>query len=797
MAEQKEEKKEQQNDEYNFHEAEPRILKFWEKEKIYKFDREKAKKKGKIYAIDTPPPTVSGKMHIGHACSYSQQDFIARYHRMKGNSVFYPFGTDDNGLPTERLVEKSYKIKAKDMSREEFIKLCTDFLKKELPKFIQDWKNIGISCDYDIYYSTINEHSRKISQWSFLDLYKKGRAERRDAPAMWCPECQTGVSQVEIKDKELESEFIYLKFFVDNKELEIATTRPELLPACVAVFYHPGDKRFSKLKNKKAKVPLFNFSVPILEDIRADMEKGTGIVMCCTFGDQVDMEWQKAHNLEIKEAISRDGKMTGLAGKYAEIGIKEARKKIICDLEKENLIVKREKIKHFVNVHERCDTEIEFVKSRQWFIRYLDLREKMLEWGSSLNWHPCHMKHRYGNWVRGLQWDWLISNQRHFGVPFPVWYCKKCSKLILADEKDLPVNPLKDKPRKKCSCGSEEFIPEKDILNTWFTSSMTPQLSTWLVPELKNKLFPMSLRPQAHEIITFWLFNTVFKSNIHFNKNPWKDVIISGFVTLEGEKMAKSKGNVIEPQPVLEKYGADALRYWASSSKLGEDMDYQEKELVAGKKFVTKIWNAAKFISQNLDNKKPKKLEETDRLFLARLNKTIEQATESFENYEYSRARQETIDFFWHVFCDNYLEIVKNRVYQGTREEKESAFFTLYYSLLSVLKMTAPFTPFITEEIYQKYFKKYEKDKSIHLSSWAEKMKIKENKNDSEILENLISVLGDVRMAKSRAQKSMKAEIILTLEKEKFDKLKNLLWDFKSVVNAREIKIGKFDVKFI
>jgi len=781
--------------EYNFKEAEARILKFWLDNKIYKFDR---KSKKKIYAVDTPPPTVSGKMHIGHSCSYSQQDFAIRYHRMLGDSVFYPFGTDDNGLPTERLVEKTYKIKAKDMPRDEFIKLCMDFLKKELPAFIQDWKNIGISCDYDIYYSTINEHSRKISQWSFLDLYKQGRAERRDAPAMWCPECRTGVSQVEIKDKEFESEFNTIIFKVDGKNLEIATTRPELLPACVAVFYHPGDKRFSKLKGKKARVPLFNFSVPIMEDVRVDMEKGTGIVMCCTFGDQIDMEWQKAHKLEIKEAISRDGKMTSLAGKYAGMNLKEARKKIIEDLKKENLIVNQEKIKHFVNVHERCNTEIEFVKSRQWFIRYLDLREKMLEWGSHLNWYPEHMKHRYDNWVKGLQWDWLISNQRHFGVPFPVWYCKKCSQVILADEKDLPVDPLKDKPKKKCKCGSQDFEPERDILNTWFTSSMTPQLCTWLIPEMKDKLFPMSLRPQAHEIISFWLFNTLFKSNIHFKKNPWKDVIISGFVTLEGEKMSKSKGNVIEPRVVLEKYGADAIRFWASSSKLGEDMDYQEKELVSGKKFVTKIWNATKFAFLNLKKvDKIKKLEETDRIFLARLNKIIEISTKSFDDYEYSRAKQETCNFFWHVFCDNYLEIVKNRVYNGNQEEKESAFYTLYQSLLAILKMMAPITPFICEELWQKYFKNFEKDESIHISKWPSSLKISKKKDDSELLENLLSVLSEVRMAKSKAQKSMKAEIILTIEKEKFEKLKPFLEDFKAVTSAREIKTGKFDVKFL
>jgi valyl-tRNA synthetase len=792
----KKEETDKNSEEYDFKEAEPHILEFWEKEKIYKFN---PAHRGKIFAIDTPPPTVSGKMHIGHSFSYSQQDFIIRYHRMKGEKIFYPFGTDDNGLPTERLVEKTKKVKARDMERGEFIKLCMDFLKRGLPKFIQDWKNIGISSDFDIYYSTINEHSRRISQWSFLDLYKKNRAYRKDAPAMWCPECQTGVSQVEVKDKEFESALNNIIFKVGNENLEIATTRPELLPACVAIFYHPDDKRFEKYKGKKAKVPLFNFEVPIIEDIRADMEKGTGIVMCCTFGDQTDMEWQKAHNLKIKEAISKNGKLTGIAGKYSGLLIKEARKAIIEDLKSANLLVKQEKIKHVVNVHERCDTEIEFVKSKQWFVKYLDLKQDMLKWGEKLKWHPEFMKSRYDNWVRGLQWDWLISNQRYFGVPFPVWYCKKCGQEILADEKQLPVDPLKDKPNKKCKCGSSEFIPETDILNTWFTSSMTPQLAIKLMPEdTEKKLFPMSLRPQAHDIITFWLFNTVFKSNIHFGKNPWENVAISGFVTLEGEKMSKSKGNIIEPQEVTEKYGADALRYWAASSKLGADLDYQEKEIITGKKFIKKIWNATKFVFLNLKKvSKPKELEETDRLFLAKLNKIIEKATDSFENYEYALTKNEVVNFFWHDFCDNYLEIVKNRIYNGTEKEKQSAQHVLYNILLAILKMMAPFTPFITEELYQKYFKSEEKEKSIHISSWPIKLRIKEEKSDEEILNIFIETLEKVRKEKSKAGKSVKAEIILTLEKEKYEKIRELEKDLKAVLNAKEIKEGEFDVRFV
>ena len=795
----------------DFNKIEEKWRNFWEKEKIYSFD---AKSKKKIYSVDTPPPTVSGRMHIGHAFSYSQQDFIVRFKRMRGYNIFYPFGVDNNGVATERLIEKEEHVRSRDMSREAFIKLCLNYLKKELPLFIQDWKNIGISCDFEKSYSTINEHSRKISQWSFIDLYKKGRVYRKDAPAMWCPECQTGISQVEAQDKEIETMFNDIVFKVDGKDLIIATTRPELLPACVAVFYHPSDSRYKKLKGKMAKVPLFNFEVPIMEDSRVEKEKGTGIVMCCTFGDQTDMEWQKAYNFPIKEAISREGKMTELAGKYKGMTIKEARKKIIEELREHGLLKNQKKIIHTVNVHERCGVEIEFVKSRQWFVKYLDLKKEMIGWGKKLNWHPKFMEVRYDNWIKGLQWDWLISRQRYFGIPFPVWYCKNCGEIVVADEKDLPVDPLIDKPNKKCKCGCKDFIAEKDVLDTWFTSSMSPIIVTKLLDkENEKKSFPMSLRPQAHEIISFWLFNTVVKSNLHFNKNPWKDVVISGVVTLKGEKMSKSKGNVIQPQDVIKNYGADALRYWAASSKLGEDFDYQEKDVITGKRFITKLINATNFVFMNLKNYKPKKtqLMDTDRIFLVMLNELVNKCTKTFEAYEYSKAKSEADIFFWN-FCDNYLEIIKNRVYNGTKQEKESAFYTLYNSLLTILKLMAPFIPFATEEIYQKYFRDNEKIKSIHINKWPEEIQVTKKKNDEEVYNLLLSIISKVRQEKSVAKKSMKAEIKLTIEKKDKEMLKESLDDLKSVTNSVEIivatsspsnssksqiKEGKFKVEFL
>ena len=777
---------------YDFKVSEDKWGKYWDKEEVYKFNQSSKKK---IYSVDTPPPTVSGKMHIGHAFSYTQQDIVIRYHRMKGENVFYPFGTDDNGLPTERLVERLKNVKGSRMDRDEFIKLCLKTLNEIRPAFVGDWKKIGVSADYNIFYSTIDNHCRRVSQKSFIDLYGIGREYRKEAPTIWCPTCETAIAQVELEDRELESSFNDVIFKLENgKDLVIATTRPELLSSCVAIFAHPGDKRYINLLGKKAKVPLFNHYVQILADKKVDPEKGTGIVMCCTFGDQTDIEWHKAYKLPLVMSFTKDGRMNENAGKYKGLTIKEARKNIVEDLKKDNLLINQKIITHAVNVHERCGTEIEILNSKQWFIKYLDLKNRFLDAGRKLNWHPKHMINRYENWIKGLQWDWCISRQRFFGIPIPVWYCKKCSEIILADEKQLPVDPLKDKPLKKCKCGSNEFIPEKDVLDTWATSSLTPQIAASLYPELYDKLYPMSLRPQAHDIISFWLFNTVVKSQVHNDKNPWKDVVISGWaLDPHGKKMSKSKGNVVEPQVVLEKHGADALRFWASSSRLGEDLPFQEKELVAGQRTITKLWNASKFVFMNLNDhksEKPKNLEIIDKWILSKLNKLIKECTESFEEYEYSRVKSETEKFFWHTFCDNYLEIVKDRLYNPEKRgeiARLSAQYTLYNSLLTIVKLFAPIMPYITEEVYQDYYKKELKEKSIHLLSWP--------KFDAKLIDNEIEVVGDkavevisfVRKEKATRGKSLKDKVKLLICDIK---LKIIEEDLKAVTQAENIEYG-------
>jgi len=775
--------------EINIKEIEKKWREYWEKEAIYKFNPESGKK---IYSIDTPPPTVSGEMHIGHAFSYSQEDFIARYKRMKGYEIFYPFGTDDNGIPTERLIERLKNVRSKNMSRAEFIELCLKTLKEITPTFIQDWKNLGVSCDYNIYYSTIDENSRKISQESFVELYNKGLVYREKFPTIFCPECQTPIAQAELEDKSQETKFTTLKFKTEGRDLFIATTRPELLGACVGVFVNSKDKRFNKLKGKKARVPLYGYEVPIILDDSADMEKGTGVLMVCSYGDKYDVDAIKRHKLEARIVFENNGRLRD--GKYNGMKIKEARKKILEDLAKENRIAEQIDIQHSVNVHDKCGTEIEFLPNEQWFIKILDKKKELIAQGKKIKWHPKHMYKRYENWIRGLQWDWSISRDRHFGIPIPAWYCRKCDKIEIADKKELPIDPLQEK--RKCKKCNSLMEPENKTIDTWATSSLSPQIASLIVD--KKVKIPYSLRPQGHDIIRTWAFYTIVKSFYHENKIPWNDIIVSGFVKLGGEKMSKSKGNVIRPQAIMDQFGADGLRYWAASSKLGEDLDYQEKNIITGKKFITKILNASNFVFMNLihQEKEPKILE-TDRLFLSMLNKLIEKSEKDFDEYNYSKVKIDIDSFFWKQFADNYLEIIKGRVYNGTEEEKASVFYTLYQSLLIMLKIFAPFTPFVTEEIYQNHFRKFEGKKSIHLEDWPKRTGIAEHKHDEKVWSKLVEVIGKVRQAKSEAKKSMNSQIILTLSKEEHKELEKVLEDLRAVSCAKEIREGKFGVEFL
>jgi valyl-tRNA synthetase len=550
-----------------------------------------------------------------------------------------------------------------------------------------------------------------------------------------------------------------------------------------------------------------------MPDEHADPEKGTGIVMCCTFGDAQDCDWQKAHKLPIKEAIDKYGKMTALAEKYEGMKIEEARKAIIDDLKQAGLLTNQKPIRHAVNVHERCGTPIEFVHSKQWFIKYLDLKDDMMRWGKEFTWHPKHYINRYENWVQGLQWDWCISRQIPFGIPFPVWYCKECDEPVLAEENALPVDPTEDKPPvdacPKCSC--KEFVPETDIFNTWATSSLTPTIVKELFKgkpcydELVNN--PMDLRPQAHDIISFWLFNTVVKSKLHFEMIPWKNAMISGWMLdPKGKKMSKSKGNIIEPRDMISKYSSDSLRYLAGGSKLGDDLNFQEKELVAGKKMVNKIWNATKFAIMNLEGFDPNtdidnvNLEPMDRWVLSHLQNTIKDCTDEFENYRYSKSKSAADIFFWQTVCDNYLEICKERLYNPDKRgepAKLAAQYTIYHTFLNTLKLIAPIMPHITEAVYQLYFNETEGKRSIHISSWPEVQDHLMNEQAEVAGDLIVEIISEVRRFKAEKQVSLKKPIKLTIEcdddhKQKIEQAKD---DLTATANATGLNFGSAEIK--
>ncbi|MDD5639933.1 MAG: valine--tRNA ligase, partial [Candidatus Pacebacteria bacterium] len=559
---------------YDFKINEEKWRNDWKVKKLYEFNYDEKKP---TFVVDTPPPYVSADhLHAGHIMSYTQAEFIVRYKRMQGFNVFYPMGFDDNGLPTERFVEKKYKINKSKITKSEFINLCLKETEKGIETYRNLWNSLGISVDWSKTYSTIAPLPTKVSQWSILDLYKKGLFYKKELPILWCPFCGTAISQSDLEAKDKNSKMNYIKFGLPNNETAIiATTRPEMLPACVAVYFNPTDERYAHLKNTETTVPLFNFKVPIKTSEAVDKEKGTGLMMVCTWGDQEDIEKWRLDNLPTKNLITENGKITELGGKYQDMGIEEARTMIIVDLKEAGLLEKQEDILHSVNVHERCDTPVEFVLSKQWFIKITDNKEKWLEMGKKINWFPAHMYNNYEIWVNSLKWDWCISRQRYYGVPFPFWICQDCGEVIIPDEKDLPVNPFEQKPPVDVcpKCASRNIEPEKDVMDTWATSSCTPFLLREIIG--RPELFPVDVRPNAHEIIRTWDFYSVVKSTLHFNSIPFKNLMISGHgLDEQGKKISKRLGNYTPSDKLVDEYGADAIRYWATGAGLGQNLRF-------------------------------------------------------------------------------------------------------------------------------------------------------------------------------------------------------------------------------
>jgi len=786
---------------YDYKTKEKKWQEYWQENGTYKFDFNSKKP---IYSIDTPPPTVSGKIHIGHIFSYSQAEFIARFKRMMGYNVFYPFGFDDNGLPTELLVEKEKNIKAYTVSREEFSKMCMETVEKYENDFKNLFISVGNSADWSLLYHTVSPECQKTSQLSFLDLYKKNKVYYAEAPALWCTKCHTAIAQSELESEEKDSTFNYLKFFIENSDeyVEIATTRPELLSACDCVFVNPKDEKHSYLIGKKVRVPLYNFYVPVMSDDKVEVDKGTGVVMCCTFGDQTDTQWFKKYNLELKVAIDDFGYMTDLAGKYKGLKIKEARAQIIEDLKSANLMIKQDPIKHQVSVHERCGTEMEINLKKQWFIKTIENKDEWLKKGDEVNWYPSFMKSRYTDWVENLMMDWCISRQKYFGVPFPVWYCKDCGEIILPDEKDLPVNPLNSMPKHACpKCGGTNFEPEKDILDTWATSSVTPQINTkWKVnDQLYKKLMPMSLRPNAHDIIRTWDFYTIVKSFYHSNCLPWNNVMISGFIMASpGQKISKSKSNSkSDPIDLINTFSADVVRYWTATGSLGRDIIFNEDKFKIGARLVNKIYNASKFVWIFLENYKPKDntkdLLVMDKWIIQKFNEMQEKFIKYLDKYEVGLAMNELENFFWN-FCDNYIELVKVRLYNPNiygEEAKESAQYACYKVLLEMLKMFGIYVPHITEEIYQNTFKTTVCTPSIH-NLTLQKIEIDNDEKLVKLGDEVIDAVSQVRGFKTDNKISLKTKLeLVEITCNNIDFFKEAENDILAVTSAQKIEYKK------
>lgn len=803
---------------YNAGEKETYWQKFWEEAGVNKFNPDSSKE---LFTIDTPPPTISGALHLGHVYSYSQAEVIARYRRLAGFNVRYPMGFDNNGLPTERLVEKEKKIQGHNLPLAEFVKICLEVTDQYKEKYSQLWKSLGLSIDWDLEYSTISPESQKLAQTVFKELFEKEAIYQKEATALYCHRCRTSVAQAEVEDQERDSVFYDVAFTKkDGGNLIISTTRPELLPACVAVFVHPDDQRYTDIVGKIAITP-FGQNIPVLADDKVSIEKGTGAVMCCTYGDETDVYWVREHKLPERIILAKNGKFLELA-ELPGISLKsieEARKIVVVKLKELGAITSERSIKHSVGVHERCGTPIELLPTKQWFVKMLDRKEDLLEAGRKIKWHPSFMVKRYEQWVSGLKWDWCISRERFFGVPIPAYTCDSCDHILIPDENQFPIDPkiqTKNLPCPKCQKGN--LIPEKGVLDTWFTSALTPNINNNFPAnsQLIGKLYPMSMRPQGHDIIRTWAVYSILMGLYRHQDIPWKELMISGHILLKkGEKISKKTGGgQFKPEDVIKTHSADAIRYAMYGASLGRDAFYDEREVKKGKKLVIKLYNAGKFILGHLLNfsqenaaDKPE-LEALDRWIINKSYTVAQKMAQEFEKYEYNKARLIFEDFFWSDFCDNYLEIIKGRLWneEKSSEKYRSAQYALYHAYLNILKMISPFVPHITEEMYhaelsadgkttsQKesgFLAIREGQKSIHLTNWpSNNQKISLTKEESLGAELMLTTIAEAR--KYRAFKQLATNVIMpsfTVDGENNQEslLKPFITDLLFVIKAEKI----------
>jgi len=761
--------------------AEEKWDRLWSEWGVHRFDEQGA---GPRYVIDTPPPTVSGSLHVGHVFSYTQTDVLARYQRMRGRNVFYPMGWDDNGLPTERRVQNYFHVRcephvpfepglqlamaddaarkqpARRISRKNFIELCIALTAEDEKAFKALWQRLGLSVDWALEYSTIGDLSRRLAQWSFLDLYRKGEVYQVEAPTLWDVDDRTAIAQAEVEDRPQKGAFHHVGFGVEGGGgFTIATTRPELLPACVGVAAHPEDERYKALFGKRAVTPLFRVPVPIFASELVEREKGTGILMVCTFGDATDVQWWREQGLALRQVIGRDGLLVPVQfgtsefpsldparaneayARLAGLKVKDAQK-VIVELLRDPagsatgseppLVSEPQPIEHPVKFYERGARPLEFITTRQWFVRILEHKQALVAAGDRIAWHPDFMRQRFRNWTENLNLDWCVSRQRFFGVSFPLWYRVKPDGTtdfdapILADEKTLPVDPTADVPPGYTEAQRDQpggFTGEADVFDTWFTSSLTPQISSgWTTsPERHKRLFPTDLRPQSHEIIRTWAFYTVAKAWLHEREIPWRSTAISGWVLdPDRKKMSKSKGNVVTPVHFIDQFGADAVRYWSLAARLGSDTAFDEKVFAVGRRLVMKLYNAAKYALQQSAVEGPV-THPLDLGFLARLRDTVEKATALFEELDYAGALDAVERFFWSGYTDNYLELVKARARSETDAAgRSSAVAAAQQGLSVLLRLFAPYLPYVTEEAWSWGFASATGERSIHRAPWPQ-----------------------------------------------------------------------------
>lgn len=734
--------------------------KHWQEMKIYYFDFDSKKKP---YTIDVPPRYASGPLHAGHAVHYTHIDFAARYKRMRGYNVFFPLCFDVNGIPIEERVERQLGITRKDIDRHKFTKLCSEFANKNIKTMTNQFIILGESMDPSIYYQTDAEYYRRLTQISFIELYEKGLIYKGEFPVNWCPRCMTAMADAEVTYIDRQTKLNTVKFYFKEKQpdqllkyhgigkdnqgmyVEIATTRPEMLPSCQIVAVHPTDERAPWLIDQVLIVPLFNKEVKIVQDEAVDPDFGSGIVMVCTIGDKEDLNWVFKYKLPIEMSIDEEGRMTEICGKYKGLKIEEARKKIIDDLKKQKILIKQEPLDQNVGVCWRCKTPVEFINAKQWFLKTTDFKKMVLEKSNEMKWYPEFMKIRLEEWVNSLEWDWVISRQRYFATPIPLWECEKCSEVVLARKEDCYVDPTIDKPPvDKCpKCGGK-LRGSEDVFDTWMDSSISPLYNTFWHRDWDKfkKLYPMSLRPQAHDIIRTWAFYTILRCSLLTGEKPFESIMMGGFILSEdGTPMHASLGNVIDPLEIIKEYGADAFRCYAASCALGEDNPFRRKDVIRGVKLLRKLWNVQHFIKNTVKNKKPSEktdLIDVDKWILTKYSKLVKKCTQQMDNFDYSQTMKDIEYFLWHEFADHYIEMIKSSIYEN--KNTDSIRYTLYQLGLGILKLFSPFIPHITEEIYQDFYKQFEGEKSIHISSWPEPILIdKEKEKTGETIKNYIS----------------------------------------------------------